>query len=109
MLEIINYLQSFGVFLSLIEFGTVFESFEIGPEDTNSIEKMCSEIEVVLFTQSQLIVIVIQTLLGQSDHLSCFLQTHFPQVPSRQVQLTPLLHDLDDLKDHPLFTPLPLH
>ena len=61
------------MFLCLVQFRAVFQTFKIGPQDTDSVEKVTSKIKIVFFSQSQLIVIVIQALLGQSDHLGRFL------------------------------------
>jgi hypothetical protein len=52
MFEFINDLESFGMFLCFVEFGAVLESFEVGPEDADSIEKVGSKIKVIFFAQS---------------------------------------------------------
>jgi hypothetical protein len=51
-LELIDDLQSFGVFFGLIQFGVLPEALEVGPQHANTIKEMRLELEAVLLAQS---------------------------------------------------------
>jgi hypothetical protein len=66
---------------------------------------MSLEVEGVLLTQPELVVIIVQTLLGHAYGLGSLLQTHLLEITLALVQVSPLLHDLDHLEDHSLLAP----
>lgn len=64
------------------------------------------EVKIILLAQPQLIVIIIQALLGQSHHLGSLLQAHLLEMVLTLMDLPPSLHDLYHLEDHPLLAAL---
>jgi predicted GTPase len=106
LLEIIDYLQFLRMFLVLIEFEVVLQVFKIGSEYTDAIEEVRPKVKIILFTQPQLIIVIVQTLLGQTDYLSRLLQTHLLEVVLTLMNLPPPLNYLNHLENDPLLTTL---
>lgn len=70
---------------------------------------MCPKVEVILLTQSELIIVIIQTFLWESNHSGCILKTDFSEVIFGEVNLTPFLNYFNHFKYYSLFTALPLY
>lgn len=67
---------------------------------------MRPEVEVVLLSQPELVIVIVQTFLGQSDHLGGVLQADLAEVVLREMDLPPLLDNFDHLEDYALLAAL---
>jgi len=94
------------MFFILVDVGVSLDCLQIGPQDSNAVEEVVLEIKAMLLPQPELIVVVIQTLLGHSQTFGCLLQTHLLDTVLALVEFSPLLDNLDDLKDNPLLASL---
>ena len=105
LVELVHDSEVFGMFFVLFDQCWPFEGFDKGAQDADAVEKVRLEIETVLFSQPELIVIVVQTLLRHADCFGSFLQTHLLEAASTLMQISPLFYYLYHLEDHSLLAP----
>lgn len=106
LLELIYNLELLWMLFILVQFVLVLQVFEIGPQHSDPIEQMRPKVKVVLLAEPQLIVIIIEALLGKSHDSRRLLQTHLFKVILALVYLPPALHDFYHLEYHPLLASL---
>ena len=109
-LKLLNNLKGFGMFLVVVvtlTLGTIL--LDECSEHAYSFVKIRIKIEAVLFTESQLAEVVVQTLLRDSYHICCLQQTHAHAIDFSLVEAPPLLDASYHLFDTPLLVALLPH
>lgn len=94
---------TFAIFL--LGFNILYESSKC----SNLVIEMKFEIKIVLLSQSQLIVIIIETFLTDANNFCRLLQIKFASIFGTKMHISPLFNNFNNLSDGALPTPLLLN
>jgi len=107
--EFVDYFEVFGVFFVFVDVGAAFEVFEESSENPHPFEEMRLKVKAVLLAESELIIVVVQTLLGHAYSFGSLHETDLLGAVAVEMEFSPLLDYFNDLENNSLLAPLLLH